>query len=237
MSKKFFVVAALMMSLLAASAITYAAGAVASLSMTGGSLIQCVDNVIEGTVSVAAYDSAGAKITSFSGAQSFISSDGSTDSKLGTFISDSSARFYMGTGAGTISYVDITVSANGVTSNTIRIGCDGSVSVYGVNGEDDRMNYANGDLINVLYASTDSVKVYSVATDSTGVYEGRFAYALFEQYLNNPPAVNTFLGKIDQSSLYALTSGEFQIVIADPVESKSYTTIFSAFPISGVYFR
>jgi len=241
MNKKFFAGVALLISLLAVSGLSYAAGAVARLSITGGSLTQCTGNVIEGAISVTAYDSTGATISSFNATESFVTSTGSTDSQSFTFTSGASTAFYMGTGVGTLSYVDITLSANGVTSPAIRIGCDGSVSISS-GGTDVRLNFANGDLINVLYSSTDSagkggVAVYSVNSESKGVYEGSFGYALFSPYLGNPPSVNTFLGKVDQSSLYALTSGEFQIVIADPLESKSYTTIFSAFPISGVYFH
>jgi len=69
------------------------------------------------------------------------------------------------------------------------------------------------------------------------VFEGSFGYELFEPYLDNPPAVNTFLGRVNYSRLYALTSGEFQIIVDDPLEAKTYTTVFSAFPISAIYFN
>jgi hypothetical protein len=126
-----------------------------------------------------------------------------------------------------------------VRSNTIRIMCDGSVqdtggavNADGEKGPDDRLNADKGDLINVLYLRPDTsgeseIAVYSLDADSNGVFEGVFPNELFAPYIGNPPAENTYLAELDRSKLYALASGEFQVVISDPVEVKSYNVIFS----------
>ena len=235
MHKKFIIVACLLFGIISTAALA-AGSSVARLSISSGTLLQCTGNVIEARFTSAAYNSAGGIISSFSVTHSYTTSNGGSTTQTGTLTSNVSHTFYLSSGSGDVSYADVSL-VSGTASATARISCDGTVIIGGVIGEDDRMNYANGDLINVLYASRDSVKVYSVATDSTGVPEGSFGYDLFQPYLNNSPTENTYLGQVDYSRLYALTSGEFQIVVDDPVESKSYTTIFSAFPISGVYFR
>lgn len=210
---------------------------VAKVAITGGSILQCIGNVIEARIVATAYNSAGGTVNSFSATQYYSTSNGGSVTQTTTLTSGANHTFYLAVGTGDVSYVQVSLNAGGTTSNSVRIYCDGRVEFIGSIGEDDRMNYANGDLINVLYAASDSVVVYSVDDNSKGVFEGRFAYTLFEPYLDNPPAENTFLGQVNYSRLYALTSGEFQIIVDDPLEAKTYTTVFSAFPISGIYFR
>jgi len=231
--------ACLLFSLMAAAVFTQAAPAINSLAITGAGLLQCSGNVIEASFTPTAYDAGNSTVGSFTATVYITTSNGAVAPQSANLTSGSGYTFYLAVGSETMSYAEVYVVSGSAQSGTVTIYCDGRV-VFGANGEDHRMNYANGDLINVLYAATDSqggVKVYSVDANSKGVFEGRFAYTLFEPYLDNPPAVNTFLGQVDYSRLYALTSGEFQIIVDDPIESKTYTTIFSAFPVSGIYFR
>lgn len=214
--------------------------------ITAGSVVQCTGSTLVFSFTPLA---SGGEVTlnSFVATLYLNGSNGSTAPVAATLISNAPYAVSANLGSAPVEYVELYYTINGVISDLIIAYCDGRIEIIGAGASADaprdaRLNYANGDLINVLYRSTDSagkgsVVVYSLDANSKGVYEGRFAYALFEPYLDNPPARNTLLGTIDQSSLYALTSGEFQIVIADPREAKTYTTLFKAFPITGVYFR
>ncbi len=105
---------------------------------------------------------------------------------------------------------------------------------------DGRINMGRGDLINAVYNTRDdsgqpALGVWAINADSKGVYTGRFAYELFEPYLDTPPSENTRLGMVGQTTLYALTSGEFQVVVGPDDEGKTYTTVFSTLPVRGAY--
>lgn len=234
MLKKLFVAVGILLTVM--SFIASAQTSVSSVAITGGGILQCTDNVIEARITAVGYNASGGTVGSFSATQNYSTSNGGSFSQTSTLTSGSSLTFYLAIGSGAVSYVDVSLTVGGAVSNTARIYCDGRVELS-AGGDGDRMNYANGDLINVLYAATDSVKVYSLDANSKGVYEGSFGYDLFKPYLDNAPAENTFLGQVNYSRLYALTSGEFQIIVDDPVEAKTYTTIFTAFPISNIYYR
>jgi hypothetical protein len=214
--------------------------------ITSGQVLQCSGSTLVFNFTPVA-SSGGVTINNLNATLHVNGSNGSVAPIPVSLTSNSAYPVSANLGSAPVEYVELYYTVNGVISDLIIAYCDGRIEIIRAGAGEDaprdaRLNYANGDLINVLYRSTDSagkgsVVVYSLDANSKGVYEGRFAYALFEPYLGNPPARNTLLGTIDQSSLYALTSGEFQIVVTDPLEGKTYTTIFTAFPITGVYFR
>lgn len=223
-----------------------------SLSIVDGRFLQCVDNVIEAEYTPAAIDTSGATIPTFEAEQHFILSNGATGMQTAVLTSYESRRFYLALGSSDVTYADVyLVSTNNPTvrTGTVRVYCDGTVINFGgdvtadgVLGIDDRFNRTEGDLVNVLYRRNDAtgnpaVAVYSLDENYEGVFEGFFTYEMFEPYLDNPPEENTMLGQVDRSTLYALTSGQFQIVIHDPVEVKIYEVVFNAFPINNVIFR
>lgn len=105
---------------------------------------------------------------------------------------------------------------------------------------DGRLNLGSGDLIDVIYQGSDGsgqpiLTVWAVDEDSRGIYVGAFENALFAPYLEAAPDENTLLGKISQTSLYALTTGEFQLVVGPDAEGKSYTTVLVGLPVRSVY--
>jgi hypothetical protein len=126
-----------------------------------------------------------------------------------------------------------------VRSATLKINCATlAYEIIGGNSEsgDGRLNPNAGDLLDVLYMGTDesgmpSIDVYQVDGDS-GIYIGEFTYELFEPYLDAAPETNTELGTVDKATLYALTSGEFQINIGPDAEGKYGIVIFSGLPAS-----
>jgi hypothetical protein len=108
-------------------------------------------------------------------------------------------------------------------------------------GSDGRLNRFHGDLISVLYRGTvggqPAIAVYGLDDESNGLLEGYFTLDDIAPYADSPPAENTAIRTIDQSTLYALTSGEFQINIGPDDEGKLYTVIFGGLPVAGVTFR
>lgn len=125
-----------------------------------------------------------------------------------------------------------------VGSPTLRINCGTlGYEIIGLSsGEstDGRLNPNAGDLLNVLYRGTDDsgnpvIDVYDV-DGTTGIYIGEFEYELFEPYLDEAPETNTELGSVDQATLYALTTGEFQINIGPDIEGKYGIIVFNRLP-------
>jgi hypothetical protein len=237
------VIATVVTLCLTAMAMTVQAGQqVSALSITAAKLVQCVSTVIEVEFTVQAFDAGSATVSNFDATLGFVPSTGSASSKSVTITSGAPNAAYIDSGTPGLTYVEVRVTADGITSNGVRIWCDGRIEFLGALAQAAlRLNYQNGDLIDALYVSTGSdgkgaIAVYAIDSSSAGRVAGVFEYALFEPYLETPPAENTLLGQINYSSLYALTTGEFQIVINDPLEPKSYTTVFSAFPVSSVYY-
>jgi hypothetical protein len=246
----------LLLILLISSALTWTlvqgATSVYSISLTSAKLLQCGANVIEAQYTASALDTSGKPINSFNATQYYVTSNGAAAPTHATLSSGAAHTFYIVMGTSGMSYAEVYLVSNSnpvVRSNTLRINCDrtvqdigGSSTADNTSTPDNRINYGSGDLINALYARTDpsgkpGIAVYSIDSKSKGWLKGYFSNTLFAPYLGNPPAENTYLGEVDYSKLYALTSGEFQIVIADLGEKKSYSVIFSAFPVKNVYFR
>lgn len=237
------VIAAVVTLCLTAMAMTVQAGQqVSAVSITAAKLVQCVSTVIEVEFTAQAFDAGSATISNFDATLNFVPSTGSASSKSVAITSGAPNAAYIDSGTPGLTYVEVLVTVDGITSNGVRIWCDGRVEFLGAAAQTaPRLNYQNGDLIDALYVSTGSdgkgaIAVYAIDSNSAGRLAGVFEYSLFAPYLEMPPAENALLGQIDYASLYALTTGEFQIVISDPVESKSYTTVFRAFPVSDVYY-
>lgn len=109
-------------------------------------------------------------------------------------------------------------------------------------GDDDRLNLSHGELMAVLYARTDrsgkpGVHVYGISGASTGYLLGVYSYSDFEKFLGKPPSENTKIKSIGKSTLYALTSGEFQINIGPDEKGELHQVVFSGVPPTNVYFR
>jgi hypothetical protein len=126
-----------------------------------------------------------------------------------------------------------------VVSSTYILDCN-ALTVYPAKEGDDRLNSGQGDLVNALYARVGAeglweIHVYSIDETSTGTLSGKFLYKGFVPYLDNPPSQNTRIGQVSYSTLYALTTGEFQIDIDSPTEPKTYSIIFRGVPPRNVY--
>lgn len=109
-------------------------------------------------------------------------------------------------------------------------------------GDDDRMNLSHGELMAVLYARLDrsgkpGVHVYGISSANTGYLLGIYSYSDFEKYLGNAPSANTKIKTIGASTLYALTSGEFQINIGPDAKGELHQIVFTGLPPTNVYFR
>jgi hypothetical protein len=109
-------------------------------------------------------------------------------------------------------------------------------------GDDDRMNLSHGELMAVLYARPDrsgkpAVHVYGISSASTGYLLGVYTYTDFEKFLGKPPSENTKIKSIGKSTLYALTSGEFQINIGPDEKGELHQVVFSGLPPTNIYFR
>jgi hypothetical protein len=126
-----------------------------------------------------------------------------------------------------------------VASSLYRYDClTGQVSVSA--GADDRINRARGDLVAALYVRADRegrpvIRVYNIIASSEGVFAGDFTYDLIEPYLNNPPSRNLKLQTIGKVTLYALTTGEFQVNIGPDAQGKTYVLIWRGFPPRSLY--
>lgn len=239
--RKLVTAAAVMLCLSATMVVVRANQHVSALSITAAKLVQCISTVIEVQFTTQAADSGGATVNNFDATLDFVLSTGSSSSRSAAITSGAPYTAYIDSSSSALMYVEVRVTAHGITSNGVRIWCDGRVEFLGTGAVAPRLNYQNGDLIDALYVSTGSdgkgaIAVYAIDSNSAGRVAGVFEYSLFEPYLETPPAENALLGQIDYASLYALTTGEFQIVISDPVESKTYTTVFTAFPVSNVYY-
>lgn len=229
---------------------TSAAGAVVSLGLTDVTLQSCANSTFSGTYRLTAYDAQGNVVNSTTtvNAVGVYQANGVTTSDeykhttalahydiffAGTSLSSGTFYFYW---QGNSAVVSPTYLLDCATLTATQIG-GGSGS-----GGDDRLNPNTGDLINVLYARTDAqgnpeIHVYVLNTASQGILIGKFAYAQFLPYLYHTPQQNRQIAKIADSTLYALSTGEFQINIGPDAEGKLYSVILDAIPLKKVTLR
>lgn len=222
--------------------------AVIDLSRSSITACNATPGVIEGFLVIVAYNASG-EVENPPGAQmpfyvSFISG-GTTDAQSHSAATDLVWPFSVSLGNYHRPYIkNVTINVRSPRSGasaSINVVCD----IPDEEGEevvipDERVNLGGGDLINAVYNTSDddgvpALGVWTVDTSSNGIFSGYFAYALFEPYLDNPPAQNTRLGMVGQTTLYALTTGEFQIVIGPDAEGKTYTTVFNGLPMRDAY--
>lgn len=229
---------------LAAVGWTAAFAQASALEITGAAFTRCQNGIIEGSFGVIAYDADGKVTNSVTPLATAILVYSSTGEFVGSswdYVAGQSVAFAFAFADG-FTYTDIAVEA-GARSDTWRFHCNGVIENLGggLSGlSDGRLNYYHGDLINVLYRSNvdsqPAIAVYGLDEDSNGIRRGYFTLDDIAPYIDNPPAVNTAIRTIDESTLYALTSGEFQINIGPDDEGKLYTVIFDGLPVTSVYY-
>lgn len=101
--------------------------------------------------------------------------------------------------------------------------------------------------LNVTVGTTEfSVFVVPVGTDTQlHIYDidsngnGTFLFAISDEdlapFIGNPPSTNTLIASAGPASLYALTTGEFQINYGPDAEGKTYVVVFDGIPATNVY--
>jgi hypothetical protein len=226
-----------------------AAGSISRVELIRYSLSSCIENTFQGSYGLVAYDTAGTVVNnqtsvSISGVFSF----GTEVFETASYPHNSSGNYtftmYVSSPdviSGT-AYFYVTDDPS-IRTSTYVLDCAGpSMYLPGSEGADDRLNWAHGDLLNVLYSRWDEqdnpeIWVYSLNESSQGVLAGHFGYNDFNPYLGKAPQQNTFIGKIAQSSLYALTTGEFQINVGPDAEGKVYSVILDTVPPTQIYYR
>lgn len=222
----------------------FAAPAVASLVLNDITFGQCGNSVFKGTYRLSALDVGGTVINDVTPvdvkADVIVGSDSFTTPSIphlanvsydlfvnfpSTSVSTATLRFYL-------------TSDPSVSTETFIVDCvNGTISVGRADGDDGRLNQDHGDLVNALYnsRSTDGkpeIRVYAVNDASTGVYLGTFSYSSVAPYIGNPPASNTKIATIGLTTLYALSSGEFQFDIGPTIDGELASMIFQGFPVS-----
>lgn len=236
---------------LAATGVT--ATGVVSIEIPSISISGCSGSTIVGSVQVRALDAQG-NILNQTTAETFdlyFNSDGGA-AKITFALNANPTNFQVGFGA-PITYGLLTValaSDPAITSSTYIMDCntlDTTIIILDGVKTDGRVNYYMGDLVAVLYARADAqgrpvLHVYDVLdagenADAKGVFIGLYSYDDFAPYLDEAPAQNVKIGSIGLTTLYALTSGEFQVNIGPDSEGKITSVIFKGLPPRGVYSR
>ncbi len=105
---------------------------------------------------------------------------------------------------------------------------------------DDRLNWGVADYLVVLYPGTDAqgnpaIRVFGVGEDGAGFYLFTITQQDIAAFVGNPPAVNTPIMTIGNITLYALTSGEFQLNIGPDAEGKTQVIIFDSLAPGHLY--
>lgn len=219
---------------LPAAAQTRAIG-LTSIEITNPVLINCdsVTGIIVVQAVVTAYDSGGGVINSAGNPVAFtltFSTNAGASVVNGTISNDPTtiAALFTPPLTGTVL---LTASSGSVTSAPVAFNCGGTPIVL----PDGRLNWGSGDLVNALYRTYDdsgspAISVWEIQAGNKGIYIGTFTYALIQPYLSAPPVANIELARIGSTSLYALSSGEFQLVVGPDAQGKYYSTLFSGLP-------
>jgi hypothetical protein len=221
-----------------------AQGEPASISFRSVQIYSCANDILEGYMALEVLDASGTPID-LSALPDVLFSFQTTAATVpallpGDAISGISFGVSLpGVGSGNVDVTAALLPNYSVRSPVLKINCGTlQYEILSSSGEssDGRLNPNAGDLLDVLYIGRDdtgspAIDVYRVDGDS-GVFIGEFEYALFEPYLDTPPSTNTRLETIDKATLYALSSGEFQINIGPDAEGKYGIVIFSGLPPS-----
>lgn len=243
----------LTMSVLLLAGQTFAAPGVVSIEIASISVSACNGDTIIGSVQVRALDEQGNILNQVTPEtfDLYFNSDGGS-AKV-TFALDAGVtNFQMGF-ASPITYGLLTItlaSDPAISSPTYIMDCatlDSSIIILNGAKTDGRVNYYMGDLVAVLYARSDAsgrpaLHVYDVEEtdndpDAEGVFIGLYPYDDFAPYLDTAPDQNVKIGSIGLTTLYALTTGEFQVNIGPDAEGKITSVIFKGLPPRAVYSR
>jgi hypothetical protein len=224
---------------------SHAAGAVRSLAVQQAGLTACTGPLIEGTITVAAYDSGGVLINDgvpLSGLVYANHSNGVVAPIPWDFVAGEAYHFAITAGSATVTSVTLQIAAASNTSvrtPDVTIGCDGSVTFGGAGGSssaDLRLNPFQCDLTAALYSTYRGIEVWEIQPDSSGLYQGAYTQDDVAE-MTETPDVNTVVAEIWPTTLEVLTTGEFQIKIAPDAEGKTCAVILDAIPPTFVYFR
>jgi hypothetical protein len=226
-----------------------AAGAVKSLTVQQAGLTACNGPLIEGTITVAAYDSGGTLLNDAVPLSALVyanHSNGTVSPIAWDFLAGQAYHFAITAGSAPVTSVTLQVAAASNTSvmtPTVTIGCDGSVSFGGSSGGsgvangDARLNTFHCDLTAALYSTYRGIEVWEIQPDSSGLYQGSYTQDDIAEYAESAPESNTVVAEIWPTTLELLTTGELQIKIAPDAEGKSCAIILDAIPPTFVYFR
>lgn len=236
----FLPIFALLLLIASASA---AAGAVSSLVIQQAGLILCKGPLIEGTITVAAYDSAGALLNDNVPLSALVyphHSNGIVSPIPWDFVAGTPFHFAIIAGSAPVTGVTLQVAAvsnASVVTPSVTVSCDGSVSIGATSGSDLRLNPFHCDLTAALYSTYRGIEVWEIQPDSSGLYKGAYTREDFAEYAAAAPESNTVVAEISLTKLEVLTTGELQIKIGPDVEGKTCSVIFDAIPPTFVYFR
>ena len=224
---------------------SFAAGAVDSLVVQQAGLKACNGPLIEGTVTVAAFEAGGAllnDVVPLSGLVYANHSNGTVTPISWDFLAGQAYHFAITAGSALVTSVTLQIAAASDTSvrtPSVTISCDGSVSFGGAGASatgDLRLNPFHCDLTAALYSTYRGIEVWEIQPDSSGLYQGAYSLDDVAEF-SETPEVNTVVAEIWPTTLEMLTTGELQIKIAPDAEGKSCAVILDAIPPTFVYFR
>lgn len=226
-----------------------AAGSISRIELVRYTLNSCAANTFHGQYGLIAYDDAGNVVnntTSVNVTGIFTTGAGVFETAAYPHNNTENYTFTVYTTSTNLSsgtaYFYLTDNPS-IQTATYVLDCSGPnmYVLVASGGSDDRLNWSHGDLLNVIYSRWDKVGnpeiwVYTLNAASEGVLNGIFKYDDFKSYLGKPPQQNTRIGKVSQSTLYALTTGEFQINIGPDDEGKTYSIILDKIPPTHLYY-
>jgi len=131
--------------------------------------------------------------------------------------------------------LNVSISTDDYVAYKVTVSYEGSGG-DGPEPPDNRINWQMGDDIAAVYRDVDdagkqALSVYEINEDAEGEFRFKVTMADLQPYLDNPPAHNTEIKSAGKATLYALTSGEFQISLGPNAEGKIYDLIFSTLPV------
>lgn len=222
----------------------------ATVEVTSTAFAFCSGSQIEGSLAVTLLDAGGAvlnDVTPITSVVQAVGSNGTSVTSSWDYLAGQPVAFSFVFG-GVISYADLEVISGNASSGIYRFGCDGTITFLGggtgagVFGFDGRINLFHGDLMSALYIGRNddrqpTLRVYDIGADSKGILRGDYDYELFAPYLETPPATVVRLGSLGRTVLYALPSGEFQVLIGpDDAEGKVHEVTFTGLPPTSIRF-
>ena len=228
---------------------SFAAGPVNALVVQQAGLTACTGALIEGTITVAAYDSGGSLVNGAVPLSALVyatHSNGSVSPIAWDFLAGQAYHFAITAGSAPVTGIMLQVAAasnTAVVTPVVTIGCDGSVSFGGSSGgsgvpnADARLNTFHCDLTAALYSTYLGIEVWEIQPDSSGLFKGAYTQDDIAEYAEAAPESNTVVAEIWPTTLEVLTTGELQIKIAPDAEGKSCAVILDSIPPAFVYFR